>query len=218
MNDHRESPGFSRGEEVNGEFLVMLDPGCSPKTVGTYRIALGQLAAWRCTADHLLQVSDLKGERIPDFPCHLCDGRGDDGCSSALKFAAIKSWPTYPREHLPPEVASGCPGRSDGGRVARVAGVGAPRPGPVRPAAVWFAVGRRGPIRLPIRRRIRRRIRRPCANNRPVRWPGSAVDDVGLGGSLIVPGIGIGHLAQRSRTPRVEAMADDGVQAAKKTH
>ena len=93
------------------EFLVLLDRGrgCSPKTVATYRIALGQLAGWRRSIGHSLQISDLRTEHIRDFLGHLHDGRGNDGRSIALKLAAIKSWLAYLRESLPSEDAGRLP-------------------------------------------------------------------------------------------------------------
>lgn len=93
------------------EFLVLLDRGrgCSPKTVATYRIALGQLAGWLRTNSHSLQISDLRADHVRDFLGHLRDGRGNDGRSIALKLAAIKSWLAYLRETLPPEAAGRLP-------------------------------------------------------------------------------------------------------------
>lgn len=93
------------------EFLVMLDRGrgCSPKTVATYRIALGQFVDWLRTIGHSLQIADLRAEHVRDFLGHLRDGRGNDGRSIALKLAAIKSWLAYLRETLPPEAAGRLP-------------------------------------------------------------------------------------------------------------
>jgi site-specific recombinase XerD len=93
------------------EFLLLLDRGrgCSPKTVATYRIALGQFTDCLRGSGHALQIADLRTEHIRDFLGHLRDGRGNDGRSIALKLAVIKSWLAYLRETLPPEPASRLP-------------------------------------------------------------------------------------------------------------